>query len=86
MKAIIGRLWRLERNMNPPECPEARRCVELLLERRRRNAVMRGERYQERPPTVYESARSRPRTIAEALRWGRQAARAGRRIVSDNRT
>jgi hypothetical protein len=60
MKAILGRLRRLEQRVNPPENPEARRSVVLLRERRRRRLEAAGLPFEDAQP---ESASTGP------VRW-----------------
>jgi hypothetical protein len=74
MKAMVRRLCSLEERFTPPEDKKGRRLVELLRERKRRDAEERGEIYVPHPRENLTG-----RTIAEVLQMGRSrnAAQAG---------
>ena len=88
MKAVVGRLRRLERTVARPEDPALHRCIDGILERRRRHAAERGEADVGLAWRTHAHG-PRPSGLGNTIRWARDAHRRwldATRIASDNRT
>ena len=72
MKAIDGRLRRLEERFAPEVREEDFRLVKLLRERRRRRLEASGEPFELRPCEPFTDDQNRLLSVADVLRSGRR--------------
>jgi hypothetical protein len=72
MKAISGRLRRLEGRLVPQENEKVHRAAAILRERRQRRLEAAGEQFEEQPQEVISAGSSRRLSLAETIRERRR--------------